>query len=132
MARRSRRNRSEQRDLSTIARPLLFRSKPLSFSHDVSVLDTLDLRHYTFGQFPSSVRKDARRIVPHDPNVNVYRGRRGKFTSPFSSHMQFNVPRKVAICVRRKQRREVLFAFRKTGKGARSFRRRNQFSDVRC
>lgn len=37
------------------------------------------------------------------------------------------------ICVRRKQRKEVLFAKRKTGKGARAHRRRrNRFSEVGC
>lgn len=44
----------------------------------------------------------------------------------------FAVPRKVVICVRRKERREVLFANRKTGRGARAPRSRNWFSDISC
>lgn len=44
----------------------------------------------------------------------------------------FEDPRRVMICVRRKSRREVLFAIRKTGKGARSRKRRNEWSNVRC
>lgn len=44
----------------------------------------------------------------------------------------FQDPRRVMICVRRKSRREVLFAIRKTGKGARSRKRRNEWSNVKC
>lgn len=41
-------------------------------------------------------------------------------------------PRKAFICLRRKARREILFALKRTGKGARSPKRRNQWSDVSC
>ena len=45
----------------------------------------------------------------------------------------FTIPKKVSLCVRRHQRREVLFALKKTGKGSRKReRRRNYFSDVSC
>lgn len=45
----------------------------------------------------------------------------------------FHMPWQVVICVRRKRRKEVLFAKRKTGAGARArVRRRNEYSDVRC
>lgn len=44
----------------------------------------------------------------------------------------FDAPRDVAICVRRKQRREVIFAKRKHGAGARARRRRNYWSHVKC
>lgn len=39
---------------------------------------------------------------------------------------------KVAICVRRKTRREVLFARGKGGGGAKRSRRRNYYSEVKC
>lgn len=42
------------------------------------------------------------------------------------------VPQRVALCVRRKERRETLFALGRTGSGARSRKHRNIFSDVRC
>lgn len=48
------------------------------------------------------------------------------------SGLSFSVPRDVAVCVRRKERREVIFAQRKAGKGARSPRRRSKFSDIGC
>lgn len=46
--------------------------------------------------------------------------------------VSFVAPKAVLVCVRRKQRREVLFAGRKTGKGARSPKRRNEWSNVKC
>lgn len=39
---------------------------------------------------------------------------------------------KVGICIRRKQRREVLHALRRTGKGARSPRRRTSTTEYHC
>lgn len=57
--------------------------------------------------------------------------RRADMNLPF--RLAFRVPRDTFICVRRKQRREVLFARRRTGKGARaSVRHRSDYSDVRC
>lgn len=41
-------------------------------------------------------------------------------------------PVHVVRCVRRKQRREVLFAKRRTRKGSGARRRRNQFSNTHC
>lgn len=49
-----------------------------------------------------------------------------------SSRVGFAVPERVAVCVRRKQRKEVLHALRKTGSGVSRVRRRNIWSDVDC
>lgn len=50
-----------------------------------------------------------------------------------SSTVGFRDPRKVLVCVRRKQRREVMFALRKTKRGAGARRhRRNYHSEVSC
>lgn len=49
-----------------------------------------------------------------------------------SDHARFDHPKSVLLCVRRKQRREVIFAKRKRKKGAGAKRRRNYFSNVRC
>lgn len=54
---------------------------------------------------------------------------------PFSAvplRIGFARPRQVVVCVRRHQRREVLFALRRTGKGSSSPRKRSLYSDVRC
>lgn len=45
----------------------------------------------------------------------------------------FDVPKRVAICVRRKQRKEVVHALKLSGKGARARRhKRNYWSGVDC
>lgn len=44
----------------------------------------------------------------------------------------FSQPKQVSVCIRRKARREVLFAKQRTNKGARARRNRNQWSDVKC
>lgn len=44
----------------------------------------------------------------------------------------FQAPNKVLICVRRKIRREVLHAYKRTRKGASSSRRRNYYSSISC
>lgn len=46
--------------------------------------------------------------------------------------MAFEAPKRVLVCVRRKQRREVLHALNKTRKGAGARKRRNQWSNVSC
>ena len=59
------------------------------------------------------------------------RPRRKSGVSPF---FVFKGPKGVMVCVRRKERREVLFAGGRAGKGirVRARRRRNEYSDVRC
>lgn len=46
--------------------------------------------------------------------------------------LAFNMPSGVVMCARRQVRKEVLFAKRKTAKGSRSKKHRNQWSDVKC
>lgn len=73
-----------------------------------------------------SLSRLARRLVP--VRSKVY-----KRSEALTSRMMFAVPKKVAKCVRRKERREVMFASKKSGKGARQrVRRRDYWSDVKC
>lgn len=51
---------------------------------------------------------------------------------PARSVLSFAVPKKVLICMRRERRRETLFALGRTGRGARSVKRRNEWSAVSC
>lgn len=53
-------------------------------------------------------------------------------TSLVKLGMEFNAPKRVLICVRRKQRREVIHALNKTRKGAGAKKHRNQWSAVKC
>jgi len=57
--------------------------------------------------------------------------RRSSSAAWSSGFMSFSDPQVTAICVRRKMRRQVIFATRKNGRGNRP-PRRNQWSTVRC
>lgn len=46
--------------------------------------------------------------------------------------LQFAIPKQVAVCVRRKERREVILAMGKGGGGKRKPPRRNLWSAVKC
>lgn len=48
------------------------------------------------------------------------------------SVIKFAVPPKVAVCVRRNVRREVILALGRGGRGARTPKRRNVYSSVSC
>lgn len=48
------------------------------------------------------------------------------------SKMSFAVPRMVTVCVRRKERREVIFARGKAGGGSRRRKKFNYWSAVKC
>lgn len=81
----------------------------------------------------SSVRGD-RSVVERQFGPQFIGHRINNNTKPSRSFYAFGfkVPERVAVCVRRKSRREVLFAKRHTGRGARSRKRFNYWSDVRC
>lgn len=72
--------------------------------------------------------------VPDAPPRTKVRRRVDRFVReaiPF--RLAFLQPKRVWICVRRKMRRQVLFAQNLTGKGGRQRRRRrNELSNVRC
>lgn len=52
--------------------------------------------------------------------------------SSLPAQVAFSQPKQVSVCIRRKARREVIFAKKHAGKGARARRARNQWSDVKC
>lgn len=76
-------------------------------------------------------RKAARLVVRKPKNESsVFNA---PYTSPPPISVGFAVPDRVAVCVRRKRRKEVIFALNKTGAGAKSKRRRkNAYSNVGC
>lgn len=128
MARGSKsRNRSSERDTKPSLTTRVARAVPLS--HPLSLIQ--DFR--TFDPAPASrpvFRLDgAKSSIVAAPNKN---GRTIRSRSLLPSHVGFADAPNVIVCVRRKRRREVLFAKRKTRKGAGSRRRRNQFSNIRC
>lgn len=104
-----------------------FRRNPVLVTR-THVLRVEDRRHWS--PVPRSWRpagatsRDARRLVLRDvPNK----------PGLLPHQVSFRVPDKVAICVRRKVRKEVMFATKKAGRGgAKARHRRNAWSDVKC
>lgn len=129
MARRSR-SRGRQRDPSPIATrqraaptSVYTVTVPRRFTYYVPRVTTplqTDLRRY----YPDGRAKPANRVSGRPARITRSPSARGSF--------MFDMPAGVLVCVRRKRRKQVLFALQRTGKGARAPRRRNQFTDVRC
>lgn len=125
MGRRKRRSdSSEERDNSTIANNQLLRHTLYSLLPSIE-----DRRLYSPERAPRArgLSKLASQVAlaPAKPVRS-----KGHYVPDV---FRFNMPNKVAICVRRQKRREVLFALKRTGKGSRvRKRRRNDYSDVSC
>lgn len=86
-------------------------------------------------------RREARMIIERDKRSDRMRRDRRYDLNPLdrfkdympSFRLGFKFPDKVVKCVRRQQRREVIFALKKRGKGSRALRRRrDEFSDISC
>lgn len=124
MARRKKRNRSAQRDHSSIAN--FVAARPIRSAWPLSV----DLRRFHPDPVAAVFTSPKARIV-HDDNVNVRRdaSKRRKGYVPVFSFEPVNA---VGVCVRRSTRREVLFALRRTGRGSRTRKRFNELSGVKC
>lgn len=116
-------------------------SRQTSFNFEGALRDLEDRREWhPEGPFrpARSFRSSRHRLVVAGyPKVSQSppRGRfRNAARSSFgpAAHVTFEVPEQVAICVRRRRRREVLFARRKTGRGGQRRPRWNWYSKVRC
>lgn len=77
------------------------------------------------------VAKDLQRLSAQNKNVSGPNGPR-KSQRSISSRLAFDVPERVLVCVRREQRRQVLFAKRAVRSGAGQKRRRSRWSDISC
>lgn len=131
MARRSSRNvNSSYGSVSRVSDPPFVKLRPrvvLPYSRP-SFLQTIEDRR----TWHPGVLRPAATFSRRDQRRLVERSRNSFETFP-SLHLGFAQPKKVAICVRRKTRREVIHALRKAGAGAAQKRRkRNEYSDVRC
>lgn len=87
----------------------------------------LSIHHYTEFEVPNErIRQTPR------PNIaRPYSGATQNIGS-LSPQIAFRSPNRVAVCIRRKQRKEVLHALRKAGRGGSRPRRYNRNSQVRC
>lgn len=104
--------------------PHLTTFKPLTLLEDNRAWQPTPKPHRTAKAVP---RNAAALTVPRQ----IVRG--GKTRSTIPSTVAFQKPSGVAVCVRRKVRREIMFALRQTRRGAAARRRRrNTWSDVKC
>lgn len=135
MGRRKHRNYSEPNaSLKThFSRPLTVRLSRLDFvSPAVNLAQVEDRRTH----HPLDFFRPARMLSGHPVqplNVNKLK-RPAKFKSPVVPHgLRFAVPEKTVMCVRRKKRREVLFAKKRAGgAGSRKPKTRNWYSKIGC
>lgn len=106
-------------------RPRLVRvpSALSSYRAALSLLEDRRLYH------PLGPFRPARSLPTRAARV-VVRNRTSSFRRP--DVFGFAIPNRVAICVRRAQRREVLFAKRKMRSGAGGSKRRNFWSSISC
>lgn len=58
--------------------------------------------------------------------------RPARFYDPTTARVSFSYPQRIKECLRRKVRREVLFAVKKTGKGSGSPKRLTPLSLIKC
>lgn len=101
-------------------RPIVRRLPSVSFRRAV-VRAIEDRRFWTPARRlapPRAMPRAAARLVPSRRRL--------------SSWLHFAIPDRVAICVRRKIRREVLFANKLTRRGAGGSKRRNEWSAISC
>lgn len=77
----------------------------------------------------STYRSDTRLIVAPIKKA-LKRPKGSKLVIPFRT--SFSVAKRVSLCVRRHQRREVLFALKRVAKGSGSRKIRNQWSEIKC
>ena len=73
-----------------------------------------------------SVYRADRRLIAKSSTVGSPRN------DTLSARVGFAVPKRVAVCVRRQQRKEVIHALGKQGGGGSRRRRRNSWSDIDC
>lgn len=135
MAKRRRRRSEETNEFSSsptfsqfsreLLSPVHLPADPLTHHLETFRQDAIpyDRREFTFGE-PEPYTLGVVNEADHNP-VSTF--------ATVPAGVAFNDSRTVAICVRRKERREVLFATRRTGRGSnRNIRHRNEWSKIKC
>jgi len=122
--------KTKRRDTSRIANsgPYYTKQPLLPFPSDLPSLE--DRRSY----HPEGVARPARsfRSSRHRLTVSEPSQRAVRTSNPRVIRVGFENPREVLVCVRRKRRREVMFAFNKAGKVGQKKPRRSFYSSVKC
>lgn len=126
----ARRTRSSLPSLGSVLRPVRRSFYPVvsplqgisRFDVSAFVRSLEDRRRFRFDMFsaPSSVTRGASRLILSPTKPGLKAG------------LSFSVPKHVSLCVRRKQRREVMFATGRSGGGPRRRPKFNHWSRVSC
>lgn len=130
--RRNNRSRQErmQRDVIPIATPRVLR--PLIIH---KLINQIEAHH---GSAPTTHTQDRRRYQParvapvKTPSGLVARLATNRPGKLYENPWAIVRPRNLALCERRKARREVLHALRRTGKGSRAKRKYTATSELKC
>lgn len=111
---------------------LLRTTHPLSPGPMVDVEDRR--RHHPLAEYaPPKIWSGSPAKISHKNKFSRPHKMAGFAVPGVPKKLAFKAPQQTLLCVRRAQRKEVLFALMKTGKGARrKNRRRNKFSEVSC
>lgn len=133
MARRSRSSKSRTRDTSRIANPRLRFSYPIRSAYLFPELTRVeDFRRF----YPVGIDNVSRTLRSFRSPIALSRPRtHTSYPSRLPSRkafFSFSDPRRVIICVRRKIRKEVLHALRKSGRSGQRRPRRTTYSNIRC
>lgn len=137
MARRNRKQTRRRRVSRSNAR----RSLPTtpSYNHDFYGLRPVEDRREFHPDGPSRPARSFKRsqhrlIVPeHIPQpYNQTRSPGFDYYYSIPNTIGFEAPRTVLVCVRRRRRKEVLHALKKTGKAGQKSPRRSAYSDIKC
>lgn len=139
MAKKSSRNRSGRDDLTPSTPSLSHRlPRPIAFStpsNYQNLLEVEDLRTFYPDENRPALLNTGRPHSLQYPSPKKTRLNKDRFSSlrSLSSRVQFAQPENVLVCVRRKRRKEVLFAKQKTGRGKKQRRpRRGRWSSISC
>jgi len=129
-------NKSKKRRVSSV-NANRSRRLPFSLSPSRSVFPTLteleDRRTWNpLGSVAParSISRDRHRLQATAVTTTQFRS--NSRPAKFSHFIGFALPRKVLICIRRKRRKEVLHARRKTGKSGQKRPVRNFYSKIKC
>lgn len=136
MAKRGRSDRGQRDDNSLSLETLLALTTPIQPFSPLPSLAHVPSQRSQFNEI-----EDGRRFVPGPSRSRLFAGssaplkigsKRPSQRGP-ATGVAFASPVHTVRCVRRKERREVIFALRKRGKGAAARRRRrNYWSNVSC
>lgn len=133
---------STQPSLNTLLSPIKPKIRPITVTKPKNLRPLEDRRtwHPLGPKRPArSVQNATHRLVSRGPGGKPLKSKpspKALLTHPtaYLSHaVGFHKAKSVLICIRRKIRKEVLFALNRTGKGARARKhRRSEYSSIRC